>query len=244
MSEPKIIVLDDQQALHKRTAEEIAHLSGEAICTHAEFSFCLSGGSTPAAVFELLGSRFLLSVDWNEVQFFWGDERCVPPDDERSNFLMAQRTMLSKLPIKPAQIHRVRGEDPPEAAAQAYEKELRAHFGADGWPRMDLALMGLGGNSHTASLFPHNPALRVTDRLALAVEVDNPTERQRITLTAPVFNNAANIFFLVSGTGKADAVRNVLKGPRDPEQFPAQLIAPTNGELIWLLDRAAASKLG
>lgn len=244
MSEPKIIVLDDAQELYKRTAEEIAHLSGEAICTHAEFSFCLSGGSTPAGVFELLGSRFLLSVDWNEVQFFWGDERCVPPDDQRSNFLMARRTMLSKLPIKPEQIHRMRGEDPPEAAAQAYEEELRTHFGASGLPRMDLALMGLGDNSHTASLFPHNPALHVTDRLAMAVEVDNPTERQRLTLTAPVFNNAANIVFLVSGAGKADAVWNVLKGPRDPEQFPAQLITPANGELIWMLDRAAASKLG
>lgn len=243
MSEPKIIVLDDRQALFKRTAEEIAHLSGEAICTHAEFTFCLSGGSTPAGVFELLGSRFLLSVDWNEVQFFWGDERCVPPDDERSNFLMAQRTMLSKLPVKPAQIHRIRGEDSPEAAAQAYEKELRAHFGSSGLPRMDVALMGLGDNSHTASLFPHDPALHVTDRLALAVDVDNPTERQRITLTAPVFNNAANVIFLVSGAGKAEAVWNVLKGPRDPDQFPAQLISPTNGELIWLLDSAAASKL-
>ena len=244
MTEPKIIVLDDQADLYKRTAEEIVHLSGEAICTHGEFSFCLSGGSTPAAVFELLSSRFLLSVDWNEVQFFWGDERCVPPSDERSNFHMAQRTMLSKLPIKPSQIHRIRGEDLPENAAQAYEEELRAHLGGAGLPRLDLALMGLGDNSHTASLFPHNRALHVTDRLALAVEVDNPTERKRVTLTAPVFNNAVNVVFLVSGAGKADAVWNVLKGPRDPDQFPAQLIAPSDGELIWLLDRAAASKLG
>ena len=109
MSEPKIIVLDDAQALHKRAAEEIAHLSGDAICTHAEFTFCLSGGLTPAAVYELLGSRFLLSVDWNEVHFFWGDERCVPPDNEKSNYAMTQRTMLSKLPVKPSQIHRIQG---------------------------------------------------------------------------------------------------------------------------------------
>jgi 6-phosphogluconolactonase len=244
MNEPKIIVLDDQQALFKRAAEEIAHLSGEAICTHGEFSFCLSGGSTPAAVFDLLGTRFLLSVDWKEVQFFWGDERCVPPSDERSNFHMAQRTMLSKLPISPAQIHRMRGEDPPPEAARAYEEELRAHFGSSGLPRFDLALMGLGDNSHTASLFPHSPALQVTDRLAVAVEVNNPVERDRITLTAPVFDNSANVVFLVSGAAKADAVWNVLKGPHKPEEYPAQLIAPSNGESIWLLDRGAAAKLG
>jgi 6-phosphogluconolactonase len=243
MSEPKIIVLDDAQALHKRAAEEIAHLSGDAICTHAEFTFCLSGGSTPAAVYELLGSRFLLSVDWNEVHFFWGDERCVPPDNEKSNYAMTQRTMLSKLPVKPSQIHRIRGEDPPTEAARAYEEEIANHFGSAGFPRFDLTLMGLGDNSHTASLFPHNPALHETHRIALAVEVDDPTQRHRVTLTAPVFNQAANVIFLVSGASKAQAVWNVLKGPRNPEEFPAQLITPKNGELIWLLDRAAASKI-
>ncbi|HUN60050.1 MAG TPA: 6-phosphogluconolactonase [Candidatus Binataceae bacterium] len=243
MSEPKIIVLDDEQALHMRAAEEIAHLSGEAICTHAEFTFCLSGGSTPAAVYELLGSRFLLSVDWNEVHFFWGDERCVPPDDPMSNYAMTQRTMLSKLPIKPSQVHRIRGEEPPAAAAQAYEVEIASHFGGAGFPHFDLTLMGLGDNSHTASLFPHNPALHEAERVALAVEVDDPTQRHRVTLTAPVFNNAANVIFLVSGAGKAQAVWNILKGPHNPDEFPAQLIAPAKGELIWLLDRAAASKI-
>ena len=243
MSEPKIIVLDDEQALHKRAAEEIVHLSGDAICTHAEFTFCLSGGSTPAAVYQLLGSRFLLSVDWNEVHFFWGDERCVPPEDDKSNFHMTQRTLLSKLPIKPPQIHRIRGEEPPAVAAESYEAEIRSHFGGEAFPRFDLTLMGLGENSHTASLFPHTPVLHEKERIAVAVEVDDPTQRHRVTLTTPVFNHAANVIFLVSGAAKAQAVWNVLKGPRDIEQFPAQLIAPAKGELIWLLDRAAASKL-
>jgi len=243
MSEPKIIVLDDAQALHQRAAEEIVHLSGDAICTHAEFTFCLSGGSTPAAVYELLGKRFLLSVDWNEVQFFWGDERCVPPDSEKSNYAMAQRTMLSKLPIKPSQVHRIRGEDQPAVAAQAYEQEITNHFGSAGIPTFDLALMGLGDNSHTASLFPHNPVLHETQRRVSAVEVDDSTERHRVTLTAPVFNHAANVIFLVSGASKAQAVWNVLKGPRNPDEFPAQLITPATGALIWLLDRAAASKI-
>src|SRR5271168_4283577 len=150
MSEPKIIVLDNEVALHKRAAEEIVHLSGDAICTHAEFTFCLSGGTTPAAVYELLGSRFLLSVDWNEVHFFWGDERCVPPEDPKSNYHMTARTLLSKLTLRLSQVHRIRGEDPPEVAVRSYEQELRSHFGPAHLPRFDLALMGLGDNSHTA----------------------------------------------------------------------------------------------
>src|SRR5216684_6731804 len=129
MSEKQIIVLDDLQALYVRAAEEITHFSGEAICTHGEFTLCLSGGSTPAATYDLLATRFRLSVDWKEVQFFWGDERCVPPDDPESNFAMAYRTMLSKLEVRPDQIHRIRGEQPPEQAALDYEEELRASFG-------------------------------------------------------------------------------------------------------------------
>jgi 6-phosphogluconolactonase len=244
MSGNKIIVLDDAQALYIRAAEEIAHHAGEAICTHGEFTLCLSGGSTPAGTYELLATRFLLSIDWKEVQFYWGDERCVPPEDPASNYAMAHQTMLSRLPTRPDQVHRIHGELPPDEGAQSYEKHLRNIFGLaeDEFPRFSLALMGLGDNSHTASLFPGTPALHETERLAVAVEVDAP-QRHRISLTAPVFNNAATVLFLVSGEGKAQAVKNVLEGPRDPDQFPAQLIAPTNGELVWLLDKAAARLL-
>src|ERR1700730_6839065 len=124
MSTNNIIVLDDAQALYVHAAEEIAHYAGDAICTHGEFAFCLTGGSTPAATYELLATRFVLSVDWKEVQFFWGDERCVPPDDEASNYGMANRTMLSKLTqdLGPGQIHRIRGEDDPEQGAREYEE--------------------------------------------------------------------------------------------------------------------------
>ncbi len=113
MAEPKLIILNDAQELYVRAAEEVAHITGEAICTHGEFTFCLSGGSTPAATYDLLATRFRLSVDWKEVQFFWGDERCVPPDNAESNYAMANRTMLSKLALRPDQVHRMRGEDPP-----------------------------------------------------------------------------------------------------------------------------------
>jgi 6-phosphogluconolactonase len=242
MSEPKIVVLDDAAALYAHAAEEIAHFAGEAVCTHGEFTLCLSGGSTPAATYELLGTKFRLSVDWKEVQFFWGDERCVPPDHPASNFAMTTRTLLSKIEARPAQVHRIAGELKPEEAARAYEAELRSHFGIDvgEFPRFNLVLLGLGDNSHTASLFPHNPAIHETERLTVAVEVDDPTQRHRVSLTAPVFNHAARAMFLVAGAPKAQAVWNVLKGPRDVDEYPAQIIAPEDGEVMWLLDKAAA----
>lgn len=244
MSRSNIIVADDAQALYVRSAEEITHFAGEAICTHGEFTLCLSGGSTPAATYELLATRFQLSVDWKEVQFFWGDERCVPPDDPASNYGMANRTMLSRLALRPDQVHRIRGEEPPEQAARAYEEDLRKRFGLmEGeFPQFSLVLLGLGENSHTASLFPGSPAIHETERMAVAVEVDAP-ERHRVSLTAPVFNSAARVMFMAAGENKAQAVRNILQGPRDPEKFPAQLIAPSNGELVWLLDKAAARLL-
>jgi 6-phosphogluconolactonase len=244
MSESNIIVMDDAPSLFVRAAEEIAHFAGEAVCMHGEFTLCLTGGSTPASTYELLATRFHLSVDWKEVQFFWGDERCVPPDDEASNYGMADRTMLGKLNLRPEQVHRIRGEEAPDLAARAYAAELSAFFnlGGGGFPRFNLILLGMGDNAHIASLFPHHPALHEQQRLAVAVEVDAP-QRHRVSLTAPVINNAARVMFLVSGKQKAQAVKDVLREPYDPDQFPAQVVKPTDGELIWLLDKDAASLL-
>ena len=244
MSEPHLIILNDAQELYVRAAEEIAHVAGEAICTHGEFTICLSGGSTPAATYDLLATRFNLSVDWKEVQFYWGDERCVPPDHPESNFAMVNRTMLSKLALRPDQVHRMRGEDTPALAAVAYEHELRKRFGlGDGdFPRFDLVLLGLGDNRHTASLFPGDPALHETLRLAVSVEVD-AEPRKRLTITPPVINNAQRVMFLAAGQGKAAAVKDVIEGPRDPDKFPAQIVEPHDGEIIWILDKAAASLL-
>ncbi len=244
MSGPQILVLDDAAAVHVRAAEEVAHFAGEAICTHAEFNLCLTGGATPAATYELLATRFRLSVDWKEVQFYWGDERCVPPADPASNFGMANRTMLEKLGLRPEQIHRMRGEDPPEDAARGYENELRRCFSIaeDEFPRFDVVLLGLGANAHIASLFPGHPALRERERLAVAVTVD-AEQPHRITLTAPVINHAARVMFMVTGAEKAAAVKAVLEGPRDPDRYPAQIVAPADGDLMWLMDKAAASLL-
>jgi 6-phosphogluconolactonase len=244
MSERKITVLDDAQSLYVHAAEEIAHIAGEAICSHGEFTFCLSGGSTPERVYDLLATRFRLSVDWKEVQFFWGDERCVPPDHPESNYAMADRAMLSKLGLRSSQVHRIPGEKLPADAARACEDEIRAAcgLGPGGFPRFDLVLLGLGENRHTASLFPGSPALHEQERIAAAVEVDAEV-RHRITLTPPAINNARRVMFIAAGQGKAPAVRDVIEGPRDPDRFPAQIVAPTDGELVWMLDRAAASLL-
>ncbi|MBV8358981.1 MAG: 6-phosphogluconolactonase [Deltaproteobacteria bacterium] len=245
MNPSQLLVMDNAQELYVRAAEEIAHFAGEAICTHGEFTLCLTGGTTPASSYELLATRFHLSVDWKEVQFFWGDERCVPPDDPASNFGMANRTMLSKLALRPEQIHRMRGEDEPLHAAQEYERELRAFFRLeqpDDFPCFNLMLLGLGENAHVASLFPRHPALHEKTRLAVAVEVEAVPSR-RISLTMPVINNAERVMFLVSGEKKAAAVRNILRGPADPEQYPAQFVKPHSGEIIWLMDKAAASEL-
>jgi len=244
MPEPKFIILNDAQELYVRAAEEIAHISGEAICTHGEFTLCLSGGSTPAATYDLLATRFHLSVDWKEVQFYFGDERCVPPDHAESNFAMATRTMLSKLALRPDQVHRMRGEDSPASAAAAYEDELRKRFAlaAGDFPRFDLILLGLGDNRHTASLFPGDPAMHETQRLVVPVDVD-AEPRKRLTATPPVINNAQRVMFMVAGQGKAAAVKDVIEGPRDPDKFPAQIVEPHHGEVIWILDKAAASLL-
>jgi 6-phosphogluconolactonase len=244
MSERQIIILDTAEELFVRAAEEIAHVAGEAICMHGEFNLCLTGGTTPERTYDLLATRFELSVDWKEVHFYWGDERSLPPDDPASNYGMANRTILSKLKIKPDQIHRVRGEDKPEDAAREYEEELRSrlNLGDGEFPRFDLMLLGLGTNCHMLSLFPGIPALHEEHRLVVPVEVEDKV-RHRVTMTAPVMNNSARIMFLVSGENKAAAVKNVLEGKDDPECVPAHLVAPKDGVVIWMMDKAAASQL-
>jgi len=245
MSEPKVTILDDPQSVYVHAAEEITHFSGEDICTHAEFTMALSGGSTPAAIYQLLATRFRLSVDWKEVQFWWGDERCVPPDDRQSNYAMANRTLLSHLELRPEQVHRMRGELVPAEAALAYKQELKSKFSlADGeFPRFGLVMLGLGDNRHTLSLFPgHKAAIEETRRLVVVDEVE-ATPGPRVTFTPPVANHARRAMFVVTGKGKAEALRDVIAGPRDPLKFPAQIIEPSDGELIWLLDKAAASLL-
>jgi 6-phosphogluconolactonase len=180
-------------------------------------------------------------VDWSKVQLFWSDERCVPPDSVDSNFRMARETLIDHVDVPPANVHRMEGELDPAEAADRYEAALRSVFG-DVIPRFDLLLLGLGENGHIASLFPHQPVLDERTRMVCGIRVDE-VKMSRITFTLPVINAAALVLFVVAGPNKAGVVHRVLEGARDPVAIPAQAVSPMNGELLWMVDAAAAVKL-
>jgi 6-phosphogluconolactonase len=243
----EIEVYPDPQSLAEAAAGHIARIVAEAISAQGRFTIGLPGGSTPRALFTLLASpAWAGRIDWARTHIFWGDERCVPPDHPDSNYRLARETLLERVPIPAAQVYRIPAELPPPAAAHAYEQTLRAFFGEGDptlpQPRFDLLLQGLGDDGHTASLFPGTAALDETTRWV----VENFVPRLnswRITLTAPAINAAAHVIFLVSGKGKAEALRAVLQGPLRPSAYPAQLIQPHTGQLLWLVDQAAATLL-
>jgi len=210
------------------------------------FSVVLSGGSTPLPLYQLLADSADSSpLDWHKTHFFWGDERPVGPDHPDSNYGGANQALLAPLAIPPENIHRIQGERQPEIAARYYEEALARFFG-ERPPRFDLIFLGLGDDGHTASLFPGRIPLGSTttdqDRLVQAVQVP-AIGSARITFSAALINAAALVVFLVAGQDKASALRSVIHGPYQPETFPAQLIRPGNGGLIWLVDRDAAAKL-
>ena len=234
---PEIEIVPDETFLAERACRHFVTLARATLRTH-RFAVALAGGSTPRGMYSLLvGAR----LDWEQVHFFWGDERCVPPDDPDSDFRMANETLLSHIPVPAGNIHRILGEHPAEEAAWEYEHELTAFFD-EGIPCFDLVLLGLGNDGHTASLFPGAPALHETTRRAVAVSHDSPPPPlvDRVTLTPPVFKAAAEVLFLVAGAEKAERLEQVLHGPYLPDLLPAQLIRPVNGRLRWLVDRAAA----
>ena len=231
-------------------AERFVEVAHAAIDATGSFSVALSGGSTPRALFATLASpAYSARVDWPHVRLFWGDERCVPPDDAQSNYRVARELLLDRVPVRPENVHRIRGEDAPWTASKQYERELRAAFGtADGPPRgtpgarFDLVLLGLGDNGHTASLFPHFRSVHDQTRWVMAEDVAT-LDMWRITLTPVVLNQAAEVLFLVAGREKAAILRRVLYGARDTDELPAQAIVPADGRLRWFVDAAAASDL-
>jgi 6-phosphogluconolactonase len=241
-----IEILPDGDALALRAADLFALAAQEAAAARGRFAVALSGGETPRALYKLLArQQFSQKVPWRRVQLYWGDERCVPPDDAQSNYGMARDAFIKHVPIAAENVHRMRGEDPPEVAAIAYDAELRG-LASQSRPRVevpifDLVLLGLGTDGHTASLFPHSDALAVEDRFAVPTEA--PDGSPRLTVTAPVINAARRVWFLVSGAGKAGMVAEVLEGLRVPNAVPAQGVAPVHGALTWFLDEAAAAEL-
>ena len=207
----------------------------------------ISGGSTPQAAFKLLADPngpFLSTVPWDKIQLFWVDERCVPPDHPESNYGACHDLLLTKVPIPEANVFRMEGELDPEEAASRYESTLRNTLRLEGAesPAFDLVWLGMGPDGHTASLFPHTEGLNEFGRLVIANHVPQK-DTWRITLTAPVINQGTEVAFGIAGADKADVLAKVLTGPRDPDEYPSQLIRPANGKLLFLLDEAAAVKL-
>jgi 6-phosphogluconolactonase len=247
MTTPAVEFYPDPAALYTAAAERIAAVAREAIAERGLFSIVLSGGETPRGLYALLATpEWRDRLPWAQTLVFWGDERPVGPDDPQSNYRLAATTLLDHVPVPAAQVHRIRGELPPEEAAEAYSQVLArvCTLGPGERPRFDLVLLGLGADGHTASLFPDSPALEaLAERLVAANPVPS-LGATRITLTAPTINNARQVIFLVTGAAKAEAVAAVIEGPPRPTQLPAQLIAPRSGGLVWLLDEPAAARLG
>ena len=236
-----------QADLAARAADYIAQKAAAAVTAHGRARIAISGGSTPRAAFALLADSrqpWRAELPWDRLDLWWVDERCVPPDDADSNYRMTRDALLDRAPLQPEQIHRMRGELEPEDGAAQYEAEIKSAFGLreSETPRFDLVQLGMGPDGHTASLFPHTPALFETHRLAVANHVA-AKDAWRITLTLPVINQAADVFFLIAGQDKAHILKEVVLGAKDPQRLPSQLISPQNGILTLLLDQSAAAFL-
>jgi len=230
-------------AAARAVAESFAARAAAAVQARGRFSAALTGGNGPVEAYHLLAEEpFRSRIPWDGVHLFWGDERCVPPGHERSNFRMAHEAFIARVPIPPANVHRMRGELRPAEGAARYAEELAAFFG-DGMPRLDLVHLGVGPDAHVASLFPFTEPLR-EDHRPVTLNLKLPEGEPRVTLTLPVLNAAARVEMIVVGRSKADVVWTVLRGPVDPFRFPAQLVRPASGEVVWMMDRAAAGRLG
>jgi len=229
--------------MNRAVGQTVVDASLEAIARRGRFLFVLNGGETPKPLFKLLGSDLRNKIDWGKTQIFWGDERCVAPNDEGSNYGQAQEAFMKNIDIPDANIHRIKGELEPGEASMDYALVLKRFANAPfDWPRFDLILLGMGADGHTASLFPGSEVNASSPTLAVTAHYqDRPADR--VTLTPLVFNAARQIVFLVSGEGKSQTLADVLYGDYQPDKFPAQRIRPTDGELIWMVDNLAAKEI-
>jgi len=239
--------------LMRTTATGIVDAARGAIAERGVFTIALSGGATPRVLFEMLASPEIAEqMPWEDVEVFWGDERHVPPDHPDSNYHVAKEALLDRVPIPAQNVHRIMAELPnANTVAVAYEDELKHAFDLEDpvppghqptVPRFDLILLGIGEDGHTASLFPHTPALAERKRLVVANPVAK-LQTTRITLTLPVINNAARVWFLVTGGSKAKILHDIVEGPYLPDELPSQYVNPTDGELLFLLDSTATVEL-
>jgi 6-phosphogluconolactonase len=232
-------VLPDAEKLGVAVARALVRMITGRAAGAGRFSLALAGGSTPRTLYRLLAAEYSDKIPWSQVDLFWGDERFVPWDDPRSNYRMVKESLLDHVPIPRENVYPMPTDiSEPDAAAKAYERTLRNHFSGP-WPRLDLVLLGMGADGHTASLFPGSPALGEQRRWVVAVHgpADPPL---RLTLTLPVLNHAAVVFFLVTGAEKAAALRRALTSPPDPTACPAGAVRPQDGALVWWVDETAA----
>lgn len=239
----------DRNELFHAAAEQVCRIGRLSIETTGRFSLVLSGGSTPRGLYELLPEHpYRSQIDWSKTEFFWGDERAVPPDDARSNYRMAREAMLDKLGVSAERVHRIQAERPDlDQVARDYEDEVETVLGRIPGvgrrpPHFNLFLLGMGEDGHTASLFPHTAALHERERWVVSHSVPQ-LAAHRITMTPPLINAAHFIIFLVAGESKATVLADVLQGRRDPDRYPAQLIHPLTGEVRWYVDRPASACL-
>jgi 6-phosphogluconolactonase len=243
-----IHIFTDAGAVERAAAEMFVEHARDAVAARGVFRVALAGGSTPRRLYALLADgqdSFRQQVPWDRIHFFWGDERHVPPDHADSNYRMANEAMLAHVPVPPENVHRIRAENPNAAqAAEEYVQQLRDCFGPGtvNLPRLDFILLGMGGDGHTASLFPGTAALQEQNQWMVSNWVEK-FQTHRITMTPPLLNNGACVVFLVQGEEKVEPLRAVLYGERKPQTYPSQLIQPVDGDCHWLVDRAAAKLL-
>ena len=240
----EIRILNSADELFRAAAEEFAGRAAEAVQLRGRFCVALSGGSTPKTLYALLASGAIPGIPWDKIFLFWGDERHVPPDDPESNYRMVKESLLAKISLPAGNVFRIKAEDTDAARAAAdYERTLVSFFGLQSgeFPRFDLILLGLGPEGHVASLFPGSAAMNEKKRLVVSNWVEK-FKTDRITFTFPVLNHAACVMFLASGQGKAAIVKQVLED--DGEPLPAKLVQPEDGDLLWFLDKDAASSAG
>ena len=240
-------VHQDGEALARAAAQHFADRVQQAIAKRGRARIAISGGSTPKATFALLANPsepYGKELPWDKVELFWVDERTVGPDDPESNYRMTNEALLSKVPLAPGHVHRIEGELDPEEAAAKYESAIRGVFRLEGAevPRFDVVWLGMGDDGHTASLFPHTEGIGELGRIAFANHVPQKNT-WRISLSAPVINEALDVVFLIGGDDKAEPLERVFYGEYDPATTPTQLIQPKSGSLTFLLDSKAATRL-
>ncbi|GAB5490116.1 MAG: 6-phosphogluconolactonase [Phototrophicaceae bacterium] len=236
-------ILPDKQALIQYTAERIVRMITATLEVNERFSLALSGGSTPQPVYKMLAEQFDQYLDWSRIHLFFGDERAVPPDNDQSNYHMVKETLLDHINIPEENIHRMQGELEPQIAAEAYEADIKSFFGNED-SYFDLNLLGMGDDGHTASLFPHTDALHEGDKLVIAHHVTAKGDLWRISQTYPTILKSSNIMFLVSGEGKAEALKAVFEGEYLPDEYPSQVIERSgHPHTVWAVDSAATKLL-